>query len=89
MSEIKYSKDNYDTKMGYLSMMTGRIDYISDYEFTSGSNVSETIDELLSLYDRIKTIMRYYKWSMEDSLQSLQNAGDAIFQADQNSKDLY
>ena len=89
MSEIRYSKDNYDTKMGYLSMMTGRIDYISDYEFTSGSNVSETIDELLSLYDRIKTIMRYYKWSMEDTLQSLQNAGDAIFQADQNSKDLY
>ena len=88
MSEIRYSKDNYDTKMGYLSMMTGRIDYISDYEFTSGSNVSETIDELLSLYDRIKTIMRYYKWSMEDTLQSLQNAGDAIFQADQNSKDL-
>lgn len=88
MSEIKFRKEQYDTKMGYLSMMNGRVELVTGSEVGKGSNISESIDSYFTMYEDIKNIVRYYKWALEDELVSLQNAGNVLYEADQTAKSL-
>lgn len=87
MSEIKYSKEEYDTKMGYLTYMQSYIGdggQSKDMEEPANS-VSDTITEFVDIYSDLQSIVTQYLSALGTTVTSLQNAGDAIYEADQST----
>lgn len=84
MSEIKFDKETYDTKIGYLSYMGEYILPVVNSGVDVGSNISVTLDSYYTMYQDIIRLLRLYKWSLQHAGQALQNAGDALYQTDQN-----
>lgn len=82
MSEIRFDKEAYDTKMGYLSYMGEYIQPVAAPEVSPGTNISETIESFYEMYSDIITLARLYKWTLQHSVQALQEAGEAMYQAD-------
>lgn len=85
MSEIKFSKDSYDTKMSYLAMMSGRINAFAGEAVYKGAIISETIDKFESLYTDMVQAVQFYRWGLDDAIQSMKNAGEALYEADMNA----
>ena len=71
MSEIKFDKQKYDTKMGYLSMMKERLSIVGINDVVDGENKLSTTDKLISMYEDIREIMRMYKWALDYDIASL------------------
>lgn len=89
MSDIRFSKEEYDTRLDSLNTLNESLNPIYSSEITQGEIVSESMDTFLELYSEILNIVRYYKWSMTRSIQSLRNAGEALEQADQDASHLF
>lgn len=89
MSDIRFSKEEYDAKLDSLNTLNESIDPVYSPGITQGEIVSESMDTFLELYSEILNIVKYYKWSMTHSIQSLRNAGDALEQADRNASHLF
>ncbi len=75
MGEIKFNKDKYDTKMGYLTMMNGRLSAYGLETVAHGNNKLATTDKLVTMYQDIQEIMRIYKWALGYDLDSLISIG--------------
>lgn len=71
MSEIKFDKQKYDTKMGYLTMMKERLSLVGINDVVDGDNILSTTDKLISMYEDIREIMRKYKWALDYDIASL------------------
>ena len=84
MGEIKYSKHDYDTKMGYLNYMQGytiaNTEKISEPETAS----AEGLTELLEIYKKLWELIGTYTETLGNTVQSLKNAGDYIYENDKN-----
>ncbi|MCM1496391.1 MAG: hypothetical protein NC089_11410 [Bacteroides sp.] len=89
MSDIRFSKEEYDTRLDSLNTLNESLNPIYSSEITQGEIVSESMDIFLELYSEILNIVRYYKWSMTHSIQSLRNAGEVLEQADQDASHLF
>lgn len=83
MSEIKFDKEAYDQKMRYLSYMGEYILPAAEASVYPNSNVSETIDSFYEMYLDIIQLSRLYKWTLQHSVQALKDAGEAMYQTDQ------
>lgn len=82
--EIKFDKDKFDTKMGYLTMMEGRISIFGLGDAFAGENSLETVDKFLAMYDDIKEIIRKYKWALGYDIETLKTVGVTW-----NNEDIY
>ncbi len=84
MGELKYSKDEYDTKMGYL-------DYMKGYTISNTNEISkpetasaEALTELFDIYEKLWELVGTYTETLGNTVTSLKNAGDYIYETDKN-----
>lgn len=73
--EIKFDKDKFETKMGYLTMMEGRLSMYGLGDVLVGDNQLETVDKFLTMYEDIKEIIRKYKWALGYDIETLKSVG--------------
>ncbi|MBQ1328449.1 MAG: hypothetical protein IIT48_03955 [Lachnospiraceae bacterium] len=84
MGDIKFSKEDYDNKMNYLGYMRTYTNdtriLIKEPEVSS----SETLKEMLDLYRKLWGLVGTYSETLADTLTSLKNAGEYIFETDKD-----
>lgn len=87
MGEIKYSKEEYDEKLKYLRHMQ----VTADTDYTAGNYInadlcnSNTVTEIMEICDDIQNSVREYFSALDLTIQSLQNAGDALYKTDEDN----
>ncbi len=86
MSEIKFSKENYDSKLSYLNYMAGYIDVNTGWMLDKGECDSPAINDFAEIYEQLRVSVRDYVWSLDNLVESLTNAGEAIYKIDQSAQ---
>ncbi len=83
MSEIKFSKEQFDKKVSYLSYMANYIDVNPGWAVSKGSCDSPAINDFAEIHELLRQTVRDYVWTLDNMVESLTNAGNALYNMDE------
>ena len=89
MATISFYVHSYQEKLRILSNNVERIEAVPSSQISIGINVSDTIQAYYDMYYDICRIIKYYKWTLHDTVKNLANAGEALTETDQNLSNLF
>ena len=87
MAEILFSKEEYDSNISNMTIANDGINVFLGEDVLIRSNSSDAITGFYDTYIMLRDMVQAYSWSLDSIIPSLQSAGNAIFDTDQNIKD--
>ncbi len=89
---IKFSKEEYDTKMGYAQYMSQYIGDLKNKKQVLKMTVPETcesstINDFKDIYDELGKLIDRYLAALNNTAISLKIVGEEIYDADQKLKE--
>lgn len=83
MGEIKLNKVSYDACVSELDAARKEIEVNGINSVDSGEKNTIAIDTFITIFENIKKCIRQYTWTLDNLVDSLNNASNVLYETDQ------